>query len=54
MVSQKNWSKKPSQTKLKTGKTYRRKDWNDDYGDNTIENVSKMGDLIKAQIESQK
>ena len=41
MVSQKNWSKKPSQTKQKTGKSYRRKDWNDDYGDNTIENVSK-------------
>lgn len=41
MVSQKNWSKKHSQTKQKTGKTYRRKNWNDDYSDNTIDGVSK-------------
>lgn len=41
MVSQRNWSKKLSQIKQKTGKTYRRKSWNDDYGENTIENVSK-------------
>ena len=41
MVSQRNWSKKNSQNKQKTGKTYRRKSWNDDYGENTIESVSK-------------
>jgi len=41
MVSQRNWSKKLSQIKQRTGKTYRRKSWNDDYGENTIENVSK-------------
>ena len=41
MVSQRNWSKKQSQTKHKTGKTYRRKNWNDDYSENTIESVSK-------------
>ena len=41
MVSQRNWSKKHSQSKQRTGKTYRRKSWNDDYGENTIESVSK-------------
>ena len=41
MVSPRNWSKKQSQTNHKTCKTYRRKNWNDDYGDNTIESVSK-------------
>ena len=41
MVSQRNLSKKQFQTKHKTGKTYRRKNWNDDYGENTIESVSK-------------
>ena len=41
MVSQRNWSKKHSQTKQKTGKTYRRKNWDDEYGDNTIESISK-------------
>ena len=41
MVSQRNWSKKQSQNKQKTGKTYHRKSWNDDYGENTIESVSK-------------
>ena len=41
MVSQRNWSKKQSQNKQKTGKTYHHKSWNDDYGENTIESVSK-------------
>ena len=41
MVSQRNWSKKHSQNKQRTGNTYRRKSWNDDYGEHTIESVSK-------------
>ena len=41
MVSQKNWSKKPSQTRQRTGKTFKNKNWNDDYADESISKHAK-------------
>lgn len=41
MESQRNWFSKPSRTKLKTGKNFKRKNHSDDYADDPIESVSK-------------